>query len=138
MYCVSLFGRAGSGTLGSAALTLMRMDALEIRILYEEVIRDILFYFFFSFLFHFVPIFVAKRSLLWSFCTVFFFPGDHLSVKQFEQHFFLFSADEVCNSAGGASLCPSQTRCLSLLMTTHFFLCLFQTYNIKASLFVQI
>lgn len=42
-----LFSEAGFGTLRSAAFTVMRMDVLEMRILYEEVIRDILFYFFF-------------------------------------------------------------------------------------------
>lgn len=45
-YCVFLFGQAGFGTLRSAAVTLMRMDVLEMRILHEEVIHDILFYFF--------------------------------------------------------------------------------------------
>lgn len=40
-------GRAGFGALRSAALTLMRMDVFEMRILYEDVIHDILFYFLF-------------------------------------------------------------------------------------------
>lgn len=48
-----------SGTVRSAALALMRMDVLEMRILYEEVIPDILFYFL-SPLFHLVSIFVAR------------------------------------------------------------------------------
>lgn len=47
LYFLPLFGQAGFGTVRSAALTLMRMDVLEMRILHEEVIRDILFYFFF-------------------------------------------------------------------------------------------
>lgn len=56
-YCVFVFfvflfnlyfgGRAGFGALRSAAVTLMRMDVFEMRILYEDVIHDILFYFLF-------------------------------------------------------------------------------------------
>lgn len=59
----SLFGWKIFGSVRSAALALMRKDVLEMRILYEEVICDRVFYFFF-FLFHFVSIFVAKLLLL--------------------------------------------------------------------------
>lgn len=61
----SLFGWKIFGSVRSAALALMRKDVLEMRILYEGVICDRVFYFFF-FLFHFVSIFVAKLLLLWA------------------------------------------------------------------------
>lgn len=59
LYFLPLFGQAGFGTVSSAALTLMRMDVLEMRILYEEVIRDILFYIP-------PPLFILSPSLLLS------------------------------------------------------------------------
>lgn len=79
-----------SGCVRSAILALMRMDVLEMRILYEEVIRDRLFYFFFF------SFFILSPSLLLSSHRCVFLhspppPRDHLpdNVGSMMQHLTL-------------------------------------------------
>lgn len=59
----------------------MRMDVLEMRILYEEVIHDILFDFFL------LAVLILTPSLLLSaLCCAVFIPRDQLSIKECGQH----------------------------------------------------
>lgn len=83
----SLFGWKIFGSVRSAALALMRKDVLEMRILYEGVICDRVFYFFFFF-------FILSPSLLLSsyYCVLLrSFPWDHLpdNVGSTTQHLTL-------------------------------------------------
>jgi len=136
-FFLPLFEQTVFGTVRSAALALIGMDVLEMRILYEEVIRDILFYFFF-FPFSFCLPHVELSTVVFLHSSFTEIACQSNSVGSMWQP-RTFSLDAICYFAGGIHFSAVQIWGLSQLMTTqidtfseklHLF-CSFHRYLIK-------